>query len=65
VAGAVASNVTTLWAWDAAATKWYFYAPSLEASGGLINYTNNKGYLDFNTNQKRLAPGVGFWVNTP
>jgi len=63
VAGAVASNVTTLWAWDAAATKWYFYAPSLEASGGLINYTNNKGYLDFNTNQKMLTPGVGFWVN--
>jgi chitodextrinase len=65
VAGAVASNVTTLWAWDAAASKWYFYAPGLEASGGLVNYTDNKGYLDFTTHQKKLAPGTGFWVNIP
>jgi alpha-tubulin suppressor-like RCC1 family protein len=63
--GKVASNVTTLWAWDADTSKWYFYAPSLEASGGLINYNNSKGYLDFSSNQKKLAPGVGFWVNSP
>jgi peptidyl-prolyl cis-trans isomerase A (cyclophilin A) len=31
-------NVTTLWAWDNAAGNWYFYAPGLDAAGGLVSY---------------------------
>jgi hypothetical protein len=63
--GAIATNLTTLWAWDAAKTNWYLYAPSLDAKGGtfLSDYVANKGYLDFGT--KVLDPGTGFWVNMP
>ena len=56
-------NVTTLWAWDSGLSNWYFYAPSLEASGGLANYITTKGYLNFGT--KPLDPAMGFWVNRP
>ena len=41
---AQSSAVTTLWAWDALNSAWYFYAPSLDASGGLLTYINGKGY---------------------
>lgn len=60
-------NLTTLWAWDNPKTKWYFYAPSLDAQGGtaLTDYIAGKGYLDFTTANKTLGPGVGFWVNRP
>ena len=78
-AGTIPTSLTTLWAWDSALTKWYFYAPSLEASvsattcgcGGaksgnkLQDYANSKGYLDFASTSKTLGPGVGFWVNKP
>ena len=57
--------LTTLWAWDAAQTNWYFFAPSLEANGGLGTYISNKGYLDFTANSKTLGFGTGFWVNKP
>jgi len=57
--------VTTLWAWDAANSAWYFYAPSLDASGGLGAYITAKGYLDFTANSKMLGTGLGFWVNRP
>jgi len=60
---AQSSGVTTLWAWDAAQSNWYFYAPSLDANGNLTTYTTSKGYLDFTTANKTLGPGVGFWVN--
>ena len=62
-----ATPLTTLWAWDAAQTNWYFYAPSLEAAGGtaLTDYITSKGYLDFTANSKTLGPGTGFWVNKP
>ena len=63
--GAVPLNLTTLWAWDNALSQWYFYAPRLEASGGLTAYIASKGYLDFTTTSKRLGSGVGFWVNRP
>jgi hypothetical protein len=63
--GTTISNITSLWAWQADGSKWYFYAPSLDASGQLINYTQNNGYLDFSTSQKTLTPGVGFWINKP
>ena len=58
---------TTLWTWDNAQSKWYFYAPSLEAQGGtaLSDYITAHGYLDFTSAGKTLGPGVGFWVNKP
>lgn len=62
---AQASGVTTLWAWDATNSAWYFYAPSLDASGGLGAYITSKGYVDFTSAGKKLGTGVGFWVNRP
>jgi hypothetical protein len=59
------AGVTTLWAWDAAGSAWYFYAPALDTSGGLTSYVNGKGYLDFTANSQMLGAGVGFWVNKP
>ncbi len=56
-------NLTTLWAWDAVLKNWYFYAPSLDASGGLATYITSKFYLPFGT--KALDPVTGFWVNKP
>ncbi len=63
--GTVPLNITTLWAWDTPSSKWYFYAPRLEAQGGtvLADYIASKGYLDFAAKGKLLGPGVGFWVN--
>ena len=61
--GDIPINLTTLWAWDAVLTNWYFYAPSLEKNGGLLNYIQSKSYLDFGT--KALTPTTGFWVNKP
>ncbi len=63
--GVIPVNVTTLWAWDSALSNWYFYAPSLESSGGLAAYITSKGYLDFTAHGKTLGQGVGFWVNKP
>jgi hypothetical protein len=57
------TGVTTLWAWDNPLSKWYFYAPSLEVSGGLANYIGGKDYLDFTSHNKTLGQGTGFWVN--
>ena len=62
-AGEVPINLTSLWAWDVAQGNWYFYAPSLEKSGGLSAYIASKGYLDFGT--RVLDPTTGFWVNRP
>ncbi len=33
-AGVIPINLTTLWAWDNPLSRWYFYAPRLEAQGG-------------------------------
>ncbi len=64
VAPAVAAtSLTTLWAWDSTLSNWYFYAPSLDNSGGLSGYVSNKSYLNFGT--KVLDPSMGFWVNHP
>ena len=65
--GVVPQNFTSLWAWDNATSKWYFYAPSLEAQGGtaLSDHITAHGYLDFASTSKTLGPGVGFWVNKP
>jgi hypothetical protein len=66
-AGVVPINLTTLWAWDNPLSKWYFYAPNLEAQGGtvLTDYITSKGYLDFTAGSKTLGAGAGFWVNVP
>lgn len=66
-AGAVPQNFTSLWAWDNVQSKWYFYAPSLDSQGGtaLSDYITAHGYLDFQSGNKTLGPGVGFWVNKP
>lgn len=63
-AGTPAAPVlTTLWAWSSEQSAWYFYAPSLDNSGGLAAYTASKSYLDFGTTT--LSMGTGFWVNKP
>jgi hypothetical protein len=66
-AGQVPVNLTSLWAWDAAQTGWYFYAPSLEAQGAsaLGDYVNSQAYKDFAASGKTLGNGVGFWVMRP
>lgn len=63
--GVVPLNLTTLWAWNSSLSQWYFYAPSLEANGGLGSYLAGKGYLDFSATGKTLGNGMGFWVNKP
>ena len=67
VASVVPQNLTTLWAWDNAESKWYFYSPQLDAKGGtvLTDYIASKGYLDFTVANRLLLPGTGFWVNKP
>jgi hypothetical protein len=55
----------SLWAWDAARMNWYFYAPSLEAAGGLAavkGYADSQNYLDFQDYGKMIGIGAGFWV---
>lgn len=61
----IPNNLTTLWAWDNASLKWYFYAPSLDAQGGTVlsAYISSKGFLDFDQNKKTLGKGIGFWIN--
>lgn len=54
-------NVITLWAWDNATSKWYFHAPSLQASGAIASYIAGNGYKDFAA--MTLGNGVGFWLN--
>ena len=61
--GVIPLNITTLWTWDSGLSKWYFYAPSLEANGALSSYITSKNYLNFGTNT--LASTTGFWVNHP
>ena len=63
-AGVVPINLTSLWAWSNAQSKWYFYAPSLEAQGGtaLTDYITSKAYLDFTQNTQK--PCVAKWGGT-
>jgi serine protease len=56
---------TTLWAWNSALSKWYYYAPSLDLNGTLLKTIEGYGYLDFVLSQKTLGQGTGFWVNMP
>ena len=52
-----AANVTTVWKWIAATSRWAFYSPTF-ADGGAA-YAATKGY-DFLTT---INGGEGFWVN--
>jgi hypothetical protein len=63
-AGQVAVNVTSLWAWDAALSGWYFYAPGLD-DGTLAQYIQSHGYQDFGGTDKTLGSAAGFWVKRP
>jgi alpha-tubulin suppressor-like RCC1 family protein len=65
--GQVPINLASLWAWDPAQSRWYFYAPSLEAQGGsvLADYVTSQDYKDFSASGKTLGLGQGFWVNRP
>ncbi|MSP98478.1 MAG: hypothetical protein EXR29_14925 [Betaproteobacteria bacterium] len=62
-AGVIPLDITKLWAWDAAQSRWFFYSPSLEKSGELPAYIASRSYLDFGT--RVLDPATGFWVNKP
>ncbi len=66
-AGIVPTNIKSLWVWDNSQSKWYFYAPGLEAKGGtaLSDFITANGYLNFTTAGKTLGAGIGFWVNRP
>ena len=66
--GTMAQSFLSLWSWDAATGKWLFYAPNLEASGGLPAvkaYADAHEHLDFPTVGRQLGHGIGFWVNSP
>ena len=61
-----AANFSTLWAWDATALTWYFYAPTLERDGGLAAvqaYATAHSFRHFQDFTKTLGTGTGFWVN--
>ncbi len=65
--GVTTVNFTTLWAWDAAKSGWYFWAPGLFNDGSLTDYSTQKGYLNFATLPGiplgTISPTTGFWVN--
>lgn len=65
--GTVPENIVSIWSWDNAQAKWYFYAPTLDGQGGTIlkDYAATKGYLDYATSGKNLTLGNGFWVSNP
>lgn len=56
---------TSVWAWDAVRSAWYFYAADLNATGSLASYLQTNGYLSFTTDGKTLGLGAGFWVRKP
>ncbi|MCC6473077.1 MAG: Ig-like domain repeat protein, partial [Burkholderiales bacterium] len=67
----VPQNFVSLWAWDSQRSKWYFYAPSLEAPDAPVTnaeYAAAQGFQDFGGGTPPapamlLQPGVGFWVD--
>ncbi|MDP3650854.1 MAG: hypothetical protein Q8R67_04135 [Rhodoferax sp.] len=59
--GIVPVNLISLWTWDAINSLWYFYAPTLEQTGGLAVYNASKGYKDFGSNT--LTSTTGIWMN--
>jgi hypothetical protein len=65
--GNVSRQLSTLWSWDSAKSKWYFYSPTLDAQSGtaLQDFNETVGYLDFTALGKSLTPTAGFWVSFP
>ena len=57
--GGQATGITSIWKWNAATSRWAFYAPSLDANGTLADYCNSKGYDVLTI----VTQGEGFWVN--
>ena len=61
------ANFKTMWAWNNANSKWYFYAPSLDQPNAttLSSYISSKSYLDFfdRNSPKKIELGDGFWLN--
>jgi hypothetical protein len=63
ISGVVPASLHSVWTWDSGLFTWYFYAPSLDNSGGLASFISGSGYLDFGN--RTLTPTSGFWVNHP
>jgi hypothetical protein len=71
--GASPQNFETLWTWDAALSKWYFYSPQLEQPGAPftnLQYCTANDLLDFGGGTppapaRTLGLGAGFWVYRP
>jgi hypothetical protein len=58
---AAAFDLNSLWAWDNALSRWYFYASSLDQSGELGSFIQTRSYLDFSN--KTMEPTTGFWTS--
>lgn len=59
-------SIKTLWSWDAATSKWRFFAPSLALQTGAVmqDYATGKGYIPYDLDELMyLHVGEGFWVN--
>lgn len=56
-------SAIALWSWERNSSSWYFYASSLNNSGGLAEYIQRQGYLDFSSANRTLGQGMGFWVS--
>jgi|GEM_PF-721439 len=70
VSGGLAAtpSIKTLWSWNASASQWRFFAPSLALQGGttLTDYASGKGYAPYDLAENLyLHTGEGFWVNKP
>lgn len=68
VSGGLATtpSIKTLWSWDATASQWRFFAPSLALQAGttLKDYATGKGYAPYDLEELLyLHTGEGFWVN--
>lgn len=52
------ADVISVWAWDAASSRWSFFSPTL-STVELSTYTASNGYSVLN----RIPQGSGFWIN--
>jgi hypothetical protein len=57
---AAGRSILSYWGWSTSDRKWRFYAPSLNASGGLAAYIASYSYLPFTS---PLTTADGLWVN--
>ena len=54
----ISAQITTVWQWDAASSKWMFFTPSF-GPPELASYATGKGYGVMSS----IASGEGYWVN--